>query len=195
MKGRKKIQNAGYSLVELVIVICIIGILTAASFITLRSVDSAKYKKAVSTLESEMTTLRTSTMAQEACMAMKLYLGADGNYYIKRGYCDASGTFQPLSAIDSDGEATVPDSKPNLRGLSYYSYSGVSNPVRVLSRGSITYNGNPVTEAGVIIQYNKSDGSIDAANGAGEYCLYRRNGQLIANVHLVSVTGLYHETY
>lgn len=183
MKGRKKNHNKGYSMVELIIVMCIIGVLTAASFVTLRSVDSAKYKKAVSTLESEMTTLRTTTMAQDSRMAMRLYLGADGNYYIERGHC-IGGTFSAGAPEGLSEAAKV-----------YYNYSGVANPVKVLARGSLTYNGNPVTTEGIVIQYNKSDGSIDAANGAGEYCLYRRNGELIANVHLKSVTGRYHETY
>lgn len=183
MKGRKKNHNKGYSMVEMIIVMCIIGVLTAASFVTLRSVDSAKYKKAVSTLESEMTTLRTTTMAQDPRMAMRLYLGDDGNYYVERGYC-TGGVFSAGAPADVSADAQV-----------YYNYSGVANPVRVLSRGSLTYNGVAVDEAGVVIQYNKSDGSIDAANGAGEYCLYRRNGELIANVHLKAVTGRYHETY
>lgn len=181
MKGRKRIQNEGYSMVELIIVICIIGVLTAASFVTLRSVDSAKYKKAVSTLESEMATLRTTTMAQDSRMAMRLYLGDDGDYYIERGYC-AGGTFHAGAPSDVSTEAQV-----------YYNYSGVANPVRVLARGSLTYNGVAIDEAGRVIQYNKSDGSVSI--GGGQYCLYRRNGELIANVHLKSITGLYHETY
>ncbi|MCM1494987.1 MAG: type II secretion system GspH family protein [Bacteroides sp.] len=193
MMSRNKNRNKGYSMVELIIVMCIIGILTAASFVTLRSVDSAKYTKAVSTLESEMTTLRTSTMAQDSRMAMKLYLGADGDYYIERGYVVANvqpgGTSYafhsgcPSDLLDADGNPKI----------GYYSYSGVSNPVRVLSRGTITYNGNPVTTGGVLIYYRKSDGSMIL--GGGEYRLFRRNGEMIADVHLKQVTGLYHETY
>lgn len=193
MKSRKKNHNKGYSMVELIIVMCIIGVLTAASFVTLRSVDSAKYKKAVSTLESEMTTLRTSTMAQDSRMAMRLYLGDDGSYYIERGYIvttiqpgGASYHFYPgapAEYLDAEGNPTV----------AYYNYSGVSNPVRILSRGSLTYNGNPVTESGVLIQYRKSDGSMILGNGY--YRLYRANGELIANVNLKSVNGLYHESY
>lgn len=192
MKKKTKVWNQGYSFVEMVIVIAIIGILSAGSLLTWSSVDSSKYQKAVSTLESEMTTLRTSTMAQDSSMAMLLYLD-NGVYYIKRGYCDSTGAFHPLS--DEAGENVSPDFNTSLGDLSYYDYSGTSNPVTVLSRGSITYNGTPVDESGVIIHYNKSDGSIDASNGAGEYCLYKKNGDLIANVRLVSATGLYHETY
>ena len=183
MKSRKKNLNKGYSMVEMIIVMCIIGILTAASFVTLRSVDSAKYKKAVSTLESEMTTLRTTTMAQDSRTAMRLYLGDDGSYYIERGYCEG-GIFHAGAPTGIAEAAQV-----------YYNYSGVSSPVRVLSRGSLTYDGVAVDATGVVIRYNKSDGSIDSANGAGEYCLYRRNGELIANVHLNRRTGRYYETY
>lgn len=192
MKSRKKNRNKGYSMVELVIVIFIIGVLTAASFVTLRSVDSAKYTQAVSTLESEMTTLRTSTMAQDSRMAMKLYLGADGSYYIERGYIESNlqsggASYSFRSGCPSD---MMEGENPKI---GYYNYSGVSNPVRILSRGSITYNNNPVTSTGVLIYYDKSDGSMIL--GGGEYRLYRRNGELIANVHLATTTGLYHETY
>lgn len=192
MKRRKKNHNKGYSMVELIIVMCIIGVLTAASFVTLRSVDSAKYAKAVSTLESEMTTLRTSTMAQDPRMAMKLYLGDDGSYYIERGYIEANLSVGGASYSFHSG---CPDDMMEAGNpkISYYNYSGVSNPVRILSRGSITYNNNPVSSAGVLIYYNKSDGSMIL--GSGQYRLYRRNGELIANVHLPSGTGMYYETY
>jgi prepilin-type N-terminal cleavage/methylation domain-containing protein len=198
MRQNGKATNRGYSMVELIIVIAIMATLSAMSLVTWRSIDNSKYKKAVSTFESELTTLRTATMAQDSSMALLLYYYAGDattpeGYYIKRGYCDSTGAFHALS--QDAGENTSPSENPNLGKIDYYNYSGVSNPVSVLRRGSITYNNNPVTASGVIIHYNKSDGSIDSSNGAGEFRFYRKNGELITDVHIVSDTGMYHETY
>lgn len=189
MKRWKHMSNKGYSLVELVIVIAIIAILSAMSLITWRSVDSANYKKAVSTLESEMSTLRTATMAQDSSMAMKIYLGTDGRYYVVRGYYDdATGFAEPAA-----GSA--------LAKLSYYSYQGTSNPVCITKKGYINFNGVKIEEEGVIIQFNKSDGSVKqlVPSGSSEavdvFSVYRKNGELVANVRLKKTTGLSTKTY
>jgi prepilin-type N-terminal cleavage/methylation domain-containing protein len=202
MNKRFKRKNQGYSLPELIIVIAIIMILSAMSLVTFRSVENAKYKQSVSTFESELTTLRSSTMAQDSSMAMLLYYhehtSTDGDnnksgYYIKRGYVDSSGDFHPLS--QDAGENTPPSDNANLLDASYYSYSGVTNPVKVMTKGSILYNGTAIDANGVVIHYNKSDGSIDAANGSGKFTFLEANDSIIANVNIVSATGVYFESY
>lgn len=183
---KQKHSSSGYSFVEILIVMAIMLILTALSLLTWRSVDSAKYTKAASTLQSEMSTLRTTTMAQDSRMAMRLYLGADGIYYIERGYYEG-GSFR------------IPDaSEPVLEQSNYYDYVGVSNPVKVLERGTLYCEevgsmATPIDENGIIIRFSKSDGSM--VSGAGQYRLYRKNGELIANIHLPSDTGLFYVTY
>ena len=182
---RQKHSSSGYSFVEILIVMAIMLILTALSLLTWRSVDSARYTKAAATLQSEMSTLRTTTMAQDSRMAMRLYLGADGVYYIERGYYEG-GSFQ------------IPDDSSVLGQSSYYDYIGVSNPVKILERGTLYCEevgslATPIDENGVIIRFGKSDGSM--VSGAGQYRLYRRNGELIANIHLPSDTGLFYVTY
>ena len=187
---KQKHNNHGYSFVEIIIVMAIMVILTALSLVTWRSVDSAKYKKSVTTLESEFSTLRTTTMAQDSKMAMRLYQGADGAYYIERGYY-AAGSFH------------LPDSgmSPELANSNYYDYVGVSNPVKVLERGTIYYEpagsavAHEIYSTGIVIRFNKSDGSAVVDYGAGEFWLYRKNGELIANVHLPAETGVFYETY
>lgn len=195
----RKQMNKGYSLVELVIVIAIMAILSVLSLVTWNAVESSKYQKAVSILESEFSTLRTTTMAQDSSLAIRLYRESDndGPYYIKRGYCDSSGNFHPIS--DLAGEDTGPD---NLKDLAYFDYTGVSNPVTVMPRGYITFqkDGESTREyvgaEGVIIQFKKSDGSLTSGDaGAGEYTVYNRAGGSIATIHLKKDTGLMVKTY
>lgn len=190
--------NKGYSLVEMIIVIAIIAILSVLSLVTWRAVENAKYQKAVTTLESEMSTLRTTTMAQDSTVALLLYRESetDGPYLIKRGYCDSGGTFHPVSALPGE---TLPDDK---LALSYYNYEGVSNPARILERGYITFQKDGestrtyVGADGVVLQFNKSDGSIaGGAKGAGEYTIYNRAGQSVTTIRLKKDTGLYVEIY
>ncbi len=190
---KQRMNNQGYSMVELVIVIAIIAILSVLSLVTLRAVENSKKQKAVSTLESEMTTLRTATMAQDSRMALLLYREneASGTYYIKRGYCDSSGDFHPLS--DATGENSGPSDNPNLYQLDYYDYVGVANPVTVMQRGTIAYEGEYVGADGVVIQYNKTDGSV--LSGAGKIVFFDKGDNFFATVQLKKDTGLYQETY
>lgn len=53
----KKLNNKGYSLIEMVIVIAIIAVLTAAAAITVKTMHSAKAKEAAITFESEVSEL------------------------------------------------------------------------------------------------------------------------------------------
>lgn len=212
MKKRKFLNNQGYSMVELVIVICIIGILTAMSLITWRSVDSARYKKSVSTLESELATLRKATMAQDSRMAFRLYYDESLDaYVIERGYWGKAGTESTgVNAFHSPEDAGTDADGYVLANSSYYNYTGTTNPVNIMKRGTIEYwidsddDGTlekvsipSVSEAtdksGVVIWFNKSDGSV--RKGAGEFRLFRSNGDLYTTIHLVEDTGLYFETY
>lgn len=187
--GRRAVtKNKGYTMVELIIVIAIIGILSAMSLITWKAVDNANYKKAVSTFESELTTLRTTTMAQDSGLAMHLYYDdTDDTYYIERGFMIMDGT-----------AFGVPSASDSVASLDYFKYQGTSNPVKILKKGTITYDGTDVKELpnGVCIHFNKSDGSIDASYGAaGKYVFSDKGGDVIANVTLNKDTGLYKETY
>lgn len=188
MERQAVTSNKGYTMVELVIVIGIIGILSAMSLITWKAVDNADYKKSVSTFESELTTLRTTTMAQDSRLAMHLYYDTtDNTYYIERGIMVMDGTV-----------FGVPDVSDSAASLDYLKYQGTSNPVKIMKKGSIIYNGTDVKDLpdGVCIHFNKGDGSIDASYGAeGRYSFREKGGDVIANVTLNKDTGLYKETY
>lgn len=199
----KRTNNSGYSMMEMIIVLAIMAILSALAVVTWNSVDSARYRKAVSTIESELTTLRTTTMAQDSRMAMRLYLADDNkSYCIERGYCDDSGTFHGLYYGD-----TMP-AEPSgyvLSELDYYRYTGTTNPIVLIDKGSIQYEGTDITNDGVVIRFTKSDGSatvtdingttIAASGSAGVFGVYNRANKLKTNIHLKFTTGLYYESY
>lgn len=203
MKKIKRTNNSGYSMMEMIIVLAIMAILSALAIVTWNSVDSARYRKAVSTFESELTTLRTTTMAQDSRMAMRLYLADDNERYcIERGYCDTSGQFHALYYGDSMPGET---GEYVLSELDYYRYTGTTHPVILIDRGTIKYEGTNITNDGVVIRFSKSDGSatvtdingnaITVSGTAGTFGVYNRAGELRTDVNLKFATGLYYETY
>ena len=56
-RNMKKLNNEGYSLIEMMIVIAIIAVFTGASLITINVMHSAKAKEAAITLDSEIAEL------------------------------------------------------------------------------------------------------------------------------------------
>lgn len=62
MKKRKFINDGGYTLVEMIIVIAVIAILTGAAFATLSILSTARTKEAATTFYSEVNTLRSRAM-------------------------------------------------------------------------------------------------------------------------------------
>lgn len=204
MIHNKTDSNRGYSFVEMLIVLAIMAIMSAMAIVTWNSVNSARYRNAISTFESEISTLRTATMAQGSEMALKVYYDSSykdrfnkpiGAYVIKRGYCDASGVFHEIALPDT---SSVPAEYSHLANSDYYAYRGVSNPVFVMQKGKIKYSETGTTPTdigatGVIIQYNKSDGSLNS--GSGTFVIEKANGDTAAEIHIVRITGTYYETY
>ena len=170
MKRNKTMTNGGYSFVEMLIVLAILAVMSAMALLTWNTVNKARYQSAVSTFESELDTLRTQTMAQD-----------------KRGYLDDAGHFHEVSA-------STPDS--SLKS-DYYSYRGVSDPVFLMKQGTIKYSesgaGTDIDGTGVIVQYKKADGSV--TSGYGTFQFVTSNGDTVANIHLVRVTGTHFATY
>ena len=184
--SRRKKHNLGYSFVELVIVIGIMGVLAGLAVVTWRSVDSANYRKSVAVFEEELRTLRTSTMGQSGMLAMKVYYEpVSDKYYIARGVVTESGFTETIDT------ATYPE----LANAPYLNYEGVSNPVLVGKKLSIMHGGSKIDDSGLVIQFNKSDGSISDANGAGEYVFYRKNGDEIAKVKIQKNTGSFVKSF
>ena len=61
MRKRLKDDNAGYSLVEMIIVLAIVAVVSAMAIVSITMIHSAKAKEAAVTFDSEVSTLITKS--------------------------------------------------------------------------------------------------------------------------------------
>lgn len=98
-----KMVSKGFSLVELIIVIAIMGILTGGVALGVGMLNSADSKKLANNINSSFTTLRSENMAKDKKTYMHLYQ-YEGEYYIQMSensapVLDGTGTNIGCSAV------------------------------------------------------------------------------------------------
>lgn len=86
-KKREKLNNKGFSLLELIIVIAIIAVVTVATMIGITVLSKGNAKKMNKNLYSAISELKTSTMAKSGTWRMTI--GKSGNEYVINTYKDA----------------------------------------------------------------------------------------------------------
>lgn len=96
----KKLDNSGFSLIELIIVIAIIAIMTAGGISAFGYLNLANASKCVARIDNGLTSLKSRNMSKTSSTYMHLYY-YDNDYYI---LFDDSPTFTPSGANYSDGE-------------------------------------------------------------------------------------------
>lgn len=155
-----RLNDKGYSLVEMIICIAIIAIMTGVAVVTVSMINSARAREASVTFTSELSDMYTKSKNQMVVISdVKypkynhcLYLHSDGTRtYIKKGYYNPAGT-------DEDTK---------------YIYTGVDNP----------NNGKGVSITGsVTIKYKDSAGVEKSIVGTdyGVYIIFDRNGRCIS---------------
>ena len=75
-------KNKGYSLIELIVVIAILGILATASIIGLSLINGKPADQCASALRISLTNHRLSTMGKNSA-SMVVYIDSDGSVWIK----------------------------------------------------------------------------------------------------------------
>lgn len=180
----KVINDKGFSLVEMIIVIAIIAVLTGVATVTVTLINSAKAKDASIAFNSELTDLSTKSKSQictkedgttepNFLYCLMVYQKNNGKYYVKRGYYNtaaATGT-DPYVFIDSEnkngGDGIGLSSRVEVR---YTDTNGVEK--KIASSGSDTI-------PAVYIVFSR-DGRI--LEGAGTFGFYKKNGNNVADV-------------
>lgn len=180
------VKNKGYTLIELIIVIAIIGILAGASFVSIGVIREAKRQAAVNTLNSQISSLLVRTKAVSAasknaavnptddplCMVIKKR--TDGTYAIVTGTYDGSGSMSVSDPnVDANCEAILPKDIVQIK----YVPDGAQRATVVSSSD----------DDDLLIQFVKSDGSTQY--GGGEYEVYVKGGRLYATIYLNKVSG------
>ncbi len=187
-------KNQGYTLIELIIVLAIIAILSAVSFVTIGIIRQAQYNAAASTLSNQMGSLLVKTKAvSEAktdplCMYIHKYSDTvtlddgkvirEGSYVLILGYDTGSGFVVKNTGnafSETDTSIQVEDVLTNIITIKYNSTDTDACGIAGLDD---TDN--------MIIEFVKSNGSV--RYGAGSYEIIYNN-RTVATVKLDKTTG------
>jgi len=183
----KKSDNKGYSLIELIIVIAIIGIVSTMSLLSINVLFSAKVKADSQTFNSEIGLLKedrftvptdsiTNTTKEGCYKSIRIYQNAtDGRLYVQKIYYDPTTGAHYLEASEN---------RNNGSGLKLTSYTSVTY---VEQRTGATYDVKGSDDVRIV--FNK-DGTVHLESstgkylGAGKFIFKKRNGDAVANVYL-----------
>lgn len=187
-------KNQGYTLIELIIVLAIIAILSAMSFVTIGIIRQAQYNSAASTLSNQMGSLLVKTKAvseakdEPLCMLVHRYskmvtlddgkVIRKGSYVLILGYDTGSGFVVKNTGnafSEDDTSIIAEDILTNIITIKYNTTDSVACGITGLSD----------TEH-MIIEFKKSDGSVRYGSGSYEI-IY--NDRTVATVKLDATTG------
>ena len=171
-------NNKGYTLVEMIIVIAIMGILAGLSFATFAIVDEARCSAAVNTLNNQMSNCLIQTKAISAvdkpmCLVIKKR-STDNVYVIMKGTLDGSNVNGVDDTADEKCEAILP------RQITKITYT----PTVATQKHTAT------TDEQIILQFVKSDGTV--CYGAGQYDLYTKKSgteRIYASIYVDPISG------
>lgn len=189
-KRRFMKKNEGYSLVEMIIVIAIIAVLTAAAMVTLTVMHSAKAKEAASVLEDALSETQSyakgkmvvigGTNQPDYRFALAIHKQGD-RYYVKKGYYKGNG-----SDMDQYNNYEFPDSENACKGkgesfsayvtVKYVDDAGTEHEIGELSQGGDA----------VYIIYDRQGMCI---KGNGKFKFYKKSGNNLVSTVTLNKNG------
>ena len=134
LKNRK---NGGYSLIELIAVIAIMGVMVGAGFVGFGILNNANVKETTAKIETAINKTKTSSMSRSSA-SMELY-EKDSAYYVDLSYTGKSGEVKETAKIgsskvtitykDSDG-STVTIGGANKLAIRFNRDTGGFQPIQ-----------------------------------------------------------------
>lgn len=186
----KKLNNKGYSLVELIIVIAIIAVFTGAAMITMTVMHSAKAKEACITFESEVAELVNKSKGNAVDKDLDGVIGNDDKGYslglrlhkdgrkcyvqkvlVKAGIYEANTAFEKENNVN-DGKGI------SLSSYVYVEYTNLDGDKVVI--------GDEESDT-VLISFNKNG---ICASGVGTYDFIKTDGTPVAKT-IINKNGSY----
>lgn len=155
-----KLNNAGMSLIELIVVILILGIVSTGAVISISAIMNANVSSCAKKLSSLLDKTRLETMSRT------------GNVYLKISQ-DASGTYHGtiINKVGTDEKELTKESLGS-RNITINAYTSDINYSEVSDSNS------------VIIEFNKGSGSLKSS-----FVKFEITSSKTANVYIVEETG------
>lgn len=174
-----KRKNAGYSLVELVIVLGIIAVLSGLAAVTISAITTARATSAKESFNEELSTLQTMTKSQDKDSAI-LVEKVDGKYQLTYGTFSGN---KAASADFADKTKFTADSSKDVVVL---------DRVKIMYAASSSDTAKELTEVNpsgiMIIMFDKADGRV--LSGSGIYTFNKdRSDNSVGRVTLNKTTG------
>ena len=181
--GSAVISNAGFSLIEIIVVVLIIAIAAGAAIMSLSAALRANTTRAATELSSVISEARIEAMSRPAgSVELRVYQSSsDGRFYAdivmkKTGKANAAGT-------SSGGSEKIIESKSVASGAVSLSASDSSSA----AGRSAAINGN----SSAVIKFDRSSGrlnSFEVGTGSG-YDSVVISGAKTSTVRIVKMTG------
>ena len=179
-KRRHRLNNKGYSLVEMIITIGIIVVMTGAAVGTMFMISSAKAKEASVTFTSQLSNIATKAKNQTIVI--------DGTSYPNYNYClklyqSGNKCYVQVGYYNSDagepGESNytpiADENNNNGKGAS------LSSKVSIVYTNAGGVKTNITGDNAVYIAFNRTGACVE---GNGTYSFYKKNGNLVGDVKL-----------
>lgn len=163
------INNSGYSLVELIIVIAIMAVLIGTVFYSISMIFGANAKTCANNIQRAIADCKVTTMGKKEAY-MELYRAADGNVYTKLYVYEQTG-------------ATPVEEEPQKMGNNRV-YVGYIKPGETPDAATELNSGDSVT-----IKFDRSSGSFDKT--AHDNCaqIIVRGGSKNYAIEMTQLTG------
>lgn len=190
-KRRHLLNNKGYSLIELVIVIGIIVVMTGVATVTVTLINSARAKEAAVIFTSELSDASTKAKSQMVVMedasgikvkyptysyCLKIYKEKNKTY-IKKGYYNPDGTSEATKYIFIDAENSNGGKGISLSSRIEIKYKDPDTGVE--KKISDSAGTDSITKVYIVFDRNGR-----CLEGDGDYNFYKSNGNLISTVRL-----------